>query len=216
MATKTITTPAGIARYPHLNRPDLKFDDVGVFKVNLEMSNEDAESFIAKIDELFTDFVSEKKRELKKDKLKMHAFPWEENDGMTQLKLKVKAIGKTKAGEEYSRKPKIFGADGKPLEANIGGGSKIKVAVVPYFWYTASLGAGITLQPKAVQVIDLVTWGDGASAEAYGFEVSAAANRMLEIDTALAVAKVHATHARRATIHDEPRKTGTDDEEVSW
>lgn len=190
MATKTITTPAGIARYPHLNRPDLKFDDVGVFKVNLEMSNEDAESFIAKIDELFTEFVSEKKRELKKDKLKMHAFPWEENDGMTQLKLKVKAVGKTKAGEEYSRQPKIFGADGKPLEANIGGGSKIKVAVVPYFWYTASLGAGITLQPKAVQVIDLVTWGDGASAEAYGFDVSEA--------------------------KPEAKRTGTDDEEVSW
>ena len=35
MATKTITTPAGIARYPSLNRADTKFDDIVVFKVNL-------------------------------------------------------------------------------------------------------------------------------------------------------------------------------------
>jgi hypothetical protein len=190
MATKTITTPAGIARYPSLNRADTKFDDIGVFKVNLEMSSDDAAPFIEAIDGLFSEFLADKKRELKKEKLKLHAFPWEENDGMTQLKLKVKAIGKTKEGEEYSRQPKLFGADGQPLEANVGGGSKLKVAVVPYFWYTASLGAGITLQPKAVQVLDLVTWGDGGSASAYGFDVVEAPQPVT--------------------------KTGTDDQEISW
>jgi hypothetical protein len=190
MAQKTITTPVGIARYPSLNRADTKFDDIGVFKVNLEMSSEDAEPFLKQIEALFSEFLADKKRELKKDKLKLHAAPWEENDGVTQLKLKVKAMGKTKAGEEYSRQPKLFGADGQPLEANVGGGSKLKVAVVPYFWYTASLGAGITLQPKAVQVLDLVTWGDGGSAVSYGFDV---------------------TEAPQASV-----KTGTDDREIIW
>ena len=190
MAQKTITTPVGIARYPSLNRPDTKFDDVGVFKVNLEMSTEDAEPFLKQIEALFSEFVADKKRELKKDKLKLHAAPWEENDGLTQLKLKVKAMGKSKEGETFSRQPKLFGADGQPLEANIGGGSKIKVAVVPYCWYTASLGAGITLQPKAVQVLDLVTWGDGGSAVSYGFDVS---------------------EAKQPSA-----KTGTDDAEIDW
>lgn len=187
---KTITTPAGIARYPHLNRPDTKFDEIGVYKVNLEMSADEAAPFIATIDEMFSEFVAEKKRELKKDKLKFHAFPWEDNDGLTQLKLKVKAVGKGKDGEEYSRQPKLFDAKGQPLEANIGGGSKLKVAVLPYLWYTASLGAGITLQPKAVQVLELVTWGDGTSAEAYGFDVEEAPTK--------------------------GAKTGADDEEISW
>lgn len=196
----TITTPVGIARYPHLNRPDTKFDDVGVFKVNLEMSTEDAEPFLKQIEALFAEYLPAKLAEInnrlvmeglpKKTKLKHHAAPWEENDGMTQLKLKVKAMGKTKAGEEYSRQPKLFAADGQPLEANIGGGSKLKVAVVPYFWYTASLGAGITLQPKAVQVLDLVTWGDGGGASAYGFDV---------------------VEAPQPTT-----KTGTDDAEIDW
>jgi hypothetical protein len=194
MANKTITTPAGIARYPHLNAPDRKYATTeaphGVYKVNLEMSNDDAAKFIAAIEGMFSEFLEEKKRELKKDKLKMYDFPWEENDGMTQFKLKVKAMGKSKAGEEYSRQPKLFGADGQPIEANVGGGSKLKVAVVPYFWYSATLGAGITLQPKAIQVLDLVTWGDGGSASAYGFDVSEA--------------KAPAA------------KTGTDDQEISW
>ena len=190
MAQKTITTPVGIARYPSLNRPDTKFDDVGVFKVNLEMSTEDAEPFLKQIEALFSEFVADKKRELKKDKLKLHAAPWEDNDGLTQLKLKVKAMGKSKEGETFSRQPKLFGADGQPLEANVGGGSKIKVAVVPYCWYTASLGAGITLQPKAVQVLDLVTWGDGGSASAYGFDV---------------------TEAKAPAV-----KTGTDDQDIDW
>jgi len=73
---------------------------------------------------------------------------------------------------------------------NVGGGSKLKVAVVPYFWYTASLGAGITLQPKAVQILDLVTWSSGGSAEAYGFEVTEAPKQVV--------------------------RTGTNNEEVEW
>jgi hypothetical protein len=191
MATKTITTPAGIARFPSLNRPDTKFSEVGVYKVNLEMSSEDAEPFIKQIEALFAEFLADKKRELKKDKLKLHPAPWEDNDGLVQLKLKVPAVGKNKeTGEEYSRKPTLFDATGKEEDVNVGGGSKLKIAVVPYCWYTASLGAGITLQPKAVQVLDLVTWGNGGTAEAYGFDVSEAKSPAA--------------------------KTGTDDQEISW
>ncbi len=191
MASNTITTPVGIARYPHLNRPDTKYKEEGEYKVNLEMSSEDAESFIKQIETIFGEFLSEKKRELKKDKLKLHDAPWQENDGQTILKLRVKAIGKSKkTGETFSRTPKLFNASGEEITDNIGGGSKLKVAVVPYCWYTASLGAGITLQPKAVQVLDLVTWGDGGTAESYGFDVSEAKGSSA--------------------------KTGTDDEEVSW
>jgi hypothetical protein len=186
----TITTPVGIARYPSLNKPDTKFDEVGVYKVNLEMSAEGAEPFLSQVESLLAEFVAQKKTELKKDKLKMHQAPWEENDGQVQLKLKVKALGKDKAGETYSRAPKLFNASGEVITDNIGGGSKLKVAVVPYCWYTASLGAGVTLQPKAVQVLELVTWGDGGSAAAYGFDVE---------------------EAPRASV-----KTGTDDEEISW
>ena len=180
---KTLTTPAGIARYPRLNSPDTKFSDEGVYKVDLEMSAEEAEPFLKQIEAMFADFLADKQRELKKEKLKMHAPPWTDNDGLVQLKLKVKATGKAKDGEVYSRKPKLFGADGQLTSENVGGGSKLKVAVVPYFWYTASLGAGITLQPKAVQILDLVTWSSGGSAEAYGFEVTEAPKEVTRTGT---------------------------------
>ena len=194
MNKNTITTPVGVAKYPHLNKPDKKYATKekphGEFKVDLEMPSEDAAEFIAKIDEMFGEFLADKKRELKKDTLKLHAAPWEENDGVTKLKLRVKAMGQTKEGELFSRQPKLFDVSGKAVTENIGGGSKLKAAVVPYFWYTASLGAGITLQPKAIQILDLQTWSSGGSAEAYGFEV---------------------TEAPRATA-----KTGTDNEEIEW
>jgi len=115
MPNKTITTPVGIARYPSLNKPDTKFDEVGVYKVNLEMSAEDAEPFLSQVESLLAEFVAQKKAELKKDKLKMHAAPWEDNDGQVQLKLKVKAMGKGKDGEMYSRAPKLFNAAGEPI-----------------------------------------------------------------------------------------------------
>jgi len=190
----TITTPAGVAKYPHLNKPDKKYATSekphGEYKVDLEMPNEDAEPFISQAEAIFAEFIAEKKRELKKDKLKMHSAPWEENDGVTRLRLRVKAMGQSKDGELFSRAPKLFNAAGEIITDNIGGGSKLKVAVVPYCWYTASLGAGITLQPKAVQVLELVTWGDGGSAAAYGFDVSEA--------------------------KPESRKTGTDNEDIDW
>ena len=194
MNKSTITTPVGVAKYPHLNKPDKKYATKekphGEYKVDLEMPSEDASEFISKIDELFSEFLADKKRELKKDTLKMHAAPWEENDGVTKLKLRVKAMGQTKDGELFSRQPKLFSASNQIVTENVGGGSKLKVAVVPYFWYTASLGAGITLQPKAVQILDLVTWSSGGTAEAYGFEVTEAPKQIV--------------------------RTGTNNEEVEW
>jgi hypothetical protein len=194
MNNKTIPTPAGIAKYPHLNKPDKKYATKekphGEYKVDLEMPSEEAAEFIGKIDEMFGEFVAEKKRELKKDTLKMHAAPWEENDGVTRLKLRVKAMGQTKEGELFSRQPKLFDASGQIANENVGGGSKLKVAVVPYFWYTASLGAGVTLQPKAVQILDLVTWSSGGTAERYGFDVTEAPKQVA--------------------------RTGTNNEEVEW
>jgi hypothetical protein len=191
MNNKTLTTPAGIARYPRLNSPDTKFSEEGQYKVDLEMSAEEAEPFLKKVEAMFAEFVADKKRELKKDTLKMHSAPWTENDGMVQLKLKVKAVGKKKeTGETYSRKPTLFSPSGQITSENIGGGSRLQVAVVPYFWHSPSLGAGITLQPKAVHILDLVTWSSGGTAEAYGFEVTEAPKQVA--------------------------RTGTNNEEVEW
>ena len=199
MANKTITTPVGIARHPHLNRPDTKFADQnkpdGDYKVILEMSSEDAEPFIKEIEAMFADFLAAKKAETRKDKLTIATPPWIENDGTVQFKLKVYATWKPdKDGTKKSRAPKLFSKDGGATD-NIASGTKMQIAVEPYFWPgpgrpMGTKGCGITLQPKAVMIHDLVTWGDGGSAQAYGFDVSEA--------TAPAA------------------KTGTDNAEIDW
>ena len=52
------TTPAGIAQYPWLNKPDTKFNPDGEFKVNLEVDSESAQSLVTFLDEQFAQAVS--------------------------------------------------------------------------------------------------------------------------------------------------------------
>ena len=88
------------------------------------------------------------------------------------MKCKLKAGGKRKDGSEYTLSVGRFDGNGKPLDkgVTIGGGSKIKLAIRPKFWYVSSLGFGMTLEPHAVQVLELeaIQAGSG-SATTYGF-----------------------------------------------
>lgn len=166
-------TPTGTAQYPYLNKPDTKFNPDGDYKVNLELSAEDAAEVMSFLDEQLAASYEKAKEEQKGKKIKQADAPYsvDEDSGKVTLKFKLKAKGTTKAGEEFQQKVAIFDAKGKPMvEApNIGGGTKMKVSyeVVPFF--TSLVGAGIALRVRAVQVIDLVEFSGGASAGAFGF-----------------------------------------------
>ena len=43
---KTFTTPKGVAYFPYISQPDTKFDEAGVYKVNLCLPKEEAEPVI--------------------------------------------------------------------------------------------------------------------------------------------------------------------------
>ena len=64
---KTFTTAKGIAYYPYISAPDTKFDEQGHYKVNLCLSEEDAQPVI----ELIKQSVVEGIKALKKDKPNM-------------------------------------------------------------------------------------------------------------------------------------------------
>ena len=95
-----------------------------------------------------------------------------EETGKLVISAKTNATYKDKKGVERDRKVTIFDARGKKLaEApQIGSGSTLKVAasMVPYYMPKDNI-VGVTLYLDAVQIIDLVTFGGGRSAEAYGF-----------------------------------------------
>ena len=70
-------------------------------------------------------------------------------------------------------KPAIFDAKGKPMmESNIWGGSEIRVNSTIGAYYVATVGVGVALRIRAVQVIRLVE-GSADGATRFGFEETA-------------------------------------------
>lgn len=169
------TTPAGIAQYPYLNKPDTKFNPDGEYKISVEIPGADAQDIVTFLDEQLAASVATAKKENAGKKIKEGDAPYSINEdtGKVTVRFKLKAKVTPKNGDPFEQRPAIFDAKGKPLGGanmpNIGGGSKVKVAyeLIPY--YTAIAGAGISLRMKAVQVIDLKEFGGGADAGAYGF-----------------------------------------------
>lgn len=173
-------TDVGVAIYPHLTKPDTKFNADGEYKVKLRLNPDsmirdvqgrevsDVQTFL---DDMMLKAV-EKARQENKGRIKEGDPPYTIDDetGDLLVNFKLKAVVRTKEGSTFSQKPALFDAKGKPITPeSIWGGSKIKVSfeVVPY--YTKIAGAGVTLRLRAVQVLELVTGGSGGSAESFGF-----------------------------------------------
>jgi len=90
----------------------------------------------------------------------------EEIPGSVTFKFRVAASTKTRKGKVWDRKPKIVDAEGNPSTelmenaVRIGPGTKARLAYQVYRRNRQGL-AGVTLQPVAVQVIELVPLGGG-------------------------------------------------------
>jgi hypothetical protein len=166
-------TPIGAAQYPHLTKPDTKFNPDGEYKVSLELDASAAEEIVSFLDEQFEQSVANAKKENAGKKIKEGDVPYSVNEenGKVTVRFKLKAKVTPKKGEPWDQKVAIFDAKGKPIlgEIKIGGGTKMKVSyeLVPY--YTAIAGAGISLRVRAVQIIELVEYGSGAQAGSFGF-----------------------------------------------
>lgn len=173
---KMYTSPKGTAAYPWLTKPDTKFKADGEFSVRLKVPADEAASLIALIEEARKASAAAAKEENPKKAIKMADPPYkpevddEGNEtGNYLFNFKQGALIKTKDGEVIKVVIKIFDAKGKALTGVIvGAGSTIKVAFQLNKFYTAMLGAGVSLRLKAVQVIDLIE-PQGGSAESYGF-----------------------------------------------
>jgi hypothetical protein len=98
--------------------------------------------------------------ELKGKKVKVAPKPYSIEDGFAIFKYKMKATGMNrKTKEPFSQRPALFDAKKNPMNptsCNIWGGSKMKIAYQLRSYYSPALGAGVTAQLKAVQIIELV------------------------------------------------------------
>ena len=172
--SKVLTSPKGIAVFPHLNTPDTKFDPIGHFKVDLRVpADAGGADFAATIDEMIEAQYKATLEETGKKKVKRSNEPYtiDEDTGDYIFKFKSKAGGVTKAGEKWTRNMTIVDAALNPCpSAKVGGGSEVIVATEPFAYYTAAIGCGVSLRIKAVQVVTLREWGQ--SVEGLGFETT--------------------------------------------
>lgn len=192
-----VTTAAGIARFPSLDKADTKFKASGEYKTGIILSRADAQPILdaltkmgeemlvatkARLEEsLKTETNGEKKGKIKKAlaDLKLADLPVkpvfdddgnETGDVILNFKMNAQRTDK-KTGKNIVMVPKLFDGKGKPMPATpVWGGSTIKVAgqVVPF--YTQAVGAGASLRLSAVQIINLVN-SNSAGASSFGFGV---------------------------------------------
>ena len=171
MTNTNVTTPKGVLVYPHLNKADTKFDTHGVWRANLRLTAEDAQSLKQSIDDAIEANADEYTKS-KGKKVKIANPPYQEDeDGNYVFTFKLKASGTRPNGERWEQKPILYDAKGNVFQANgktIWGGTKAKVAFQMSPYFVSSIGAGVSLRLKAVQIIELVT--GGADASSYGFQ----------------------------------------------
>jgi hypothetical protein len=171
----TLMSPVGIAVYPRLNKPDTKFDADGVYQVKLKMPKADAEKFEADLKTAYDAHYANCKAQNPGKKLKK-AVAWpivdvtDDDDnptGEVQINFKMKSMVRPKNGEPFAKRPFLIDGKLKPTSANVGGGSKLRIKAELNLWNNPSLGVGVSLEPKVVQVVDLVEYQPGADTEGF-------------------------------------------------
>jgi hypothetical protein len=185
-----------VAYYPHLNKPDDRYNpDKPEYKVSIIYENEEAASDMIEViktaqGQAVEDAVNQAREEAKKkgkkfneerfrSSLKLAPLPikeeLDENDDPTGRIIigpfKMRARGVTKDGREWERKCPVFDGAGKPVDleaVSIWGGSILNICYFIDTYYTAALGAGVSLKLEAVQVLELRS-GKAKTAAGFGF-----------------------------------------------
>ena len=172
----TKVSVAAEAVYPHLVKPDVRFNELGEYKVTLKVAKQDASEMVKEIDQAIEDSLAKAEKENKGKKIKSAPKPYKEESNNVFFKFKMKASGINKrTNEKFTQRPQLLDAKKNPIASNtsIWGGSIMKVAYQPVPYYTPMLGAGVSLRLKAAQIIKLVEGkADNIFKEEDGFEAT--------------------------------------------
>jgi hypothetical protein len=169
--SKTIPTPVGSAYYPRIDTPDTKFNPDGVYSCKLHVSEADFNAFELTIKEIVNRAYKEEcsKRGVEKLTLAPTQPLRQTAEGDFEIYAKQVAKKDTRKGLLEFRVA-VFDAKGNKIEdvPAIGSGSKLKMGVEVFPYYTDLNGFGYSLRLKAVQVLELVEYNNG-SAASFGF-----------------------------------------------
>ncbi|GAB5503474.1 hypothetical protein [Pyruvatibacter sp.] len=152
--TRKFRTTVGTARYPHLTRPDTKFEPP--FKTGFIQSPDDAQPLI--------DIINEVAEEaFKPAQIKKANIPYEIDEETGDV------VFTTKSGYQ----PGLFAGNGDPIKDKVreklivGGGSQIKLSLTVKAWEVSGK-CGIKLELRTVQIVKPVSSG-GFDAEEGGW-----------------------------------------------
>tara|TARA_B100001094_G_C18195858_1_gene810868 strand:- start:8708 stop:9325 length:618 start_codon:yes stop_codon:yes gene_type:complete len=172
--SNNVVTGVGKAVYPRLVEPDYKFNtEDGEYSCRLHLEKDQWEELKVKVDKIVELGYKRACAKEGKQELRKHTpGPLRITDeGDYEVRAKQVAQKQTSKGMIQFSFP-IYDSQGNKMEdpPNIGSGSMLSLNLEVRTWYVNSLGFGYTLSPKGVQLIDLVEYGGGSSAESLGFK----------------------------------------------
>jgi hypothetical protein len=172
---KNIKVLEGKAAWAKVFEPDTKFNPNGDYSINIQMTEADSaqmcEQLEGIIQETFTKAVKESpklKNSLSTQDVCTPVYDRDTGDptGDVEFKFKLKAKVQKRDGSWYEQQPVVLDSKKTPLNGDtlIGNGSRVKVAFepIPYVMQSTKK-VGVSLRLKAVQVIDLVEYGNSAA-----------------------------------------------------
>ena len=186
MTNKTFTTNKGVAYYPYISAPDTKFDESGHYKVNLCLSKEEAKPVTDLIQGEILAGIKAMKEAKPNKQIKQAPLPYHDELDDDTGEPTGNVIIKFKSKAAY--KPAVFDAKGSMMaKHNIYGGSVVKVNGSAAFYDSPSIGAGVTLRLRAVQVIEYVEGSSGAGKFGFGEEVGFTSDESVAVNDEVAV-----------------------------
>ena len=167
---KQLTTPVGTALYPRLNTPDTKYNEDGVYSCKLILDKAGYDQVMSQITPWFEAEYERLVKESGKKRLDISTkLPIKVNeDGDYEFNAKQVAQKETKKGLITFAVALVDSAGVKINDApSIGSGSRLKLCVEPYAYFSPMLGVGYTLRLKAAQILELKEYVGGNS---FGFD----------------------------------------------
>lgn len=171
-----VTEIGEVTGFVAIEKPSTKFNEDGTYSCKLVFSGKSAKIMKDKIDGYMAAAKAETRAKGNA------AAPYKIVGKTLVVNFKNKAVIKKRTGETINVMIRLFDAKNKEVSEpmGIGVGSKVKIAYTVYSWSNPSQGgAGITLQPAMVQVIDLVkaSFGGGSEGSPFGEEEGYAAEK---------------------------------------
>ena len=164
----------GSAMWAKVMEPDTKFVPEGQYTIKVVIPVTEAAELCEQLDSYATQKLAEVVKEQPKLKAVLSTTPAytteyddDGNDtGNVTFNCKLKAVQVLRDGTKRVQKPFVCDSKVKPINPDtlIGNGSKVIVKVQPNpYMMPATKTVGVTLRLKAVQVIDIVEYGNNAA-----------------------------------------------------